>query len=264
MSKAERPFARVYYVDLERDHPTTFYDPTALSTWLRLLILSEKAWPALPDLPTSIRRADLKTLEADNLYEAQPNGQFLLRGWRKEREKRATQSLPKVTTKVDPEVVREVDTKGSLRARSALSTSTSISSSNDGEGVVGETTDERQVFAYLAQHGAAIRPDAPLGRRLLGLMERRGVEAVLAEAAEMAKVESVMSDRQWVLGLENGLEAIPSGRKTPEEAVAEEAEARNEARSAQVYARMQQRRLEWYRQTGQWDQAWGPKPEAVA
>jgi hypothetical protein len=124
------------------------------------------------------------------------------------------------------------------------------------EGVQGEAA----VFAFLAQHGAAIRPDAPLGRRLYGLMDRRGADAVLREAQDMTKVENVMSDRQWVLGLENGLEAIPSGRKSVDEALVEEAQARNDAR----YARMVERRLEWFQNTGRWDEAWGPMPEPVA
>lgn len=126
----------------------------------------------------------------------------------------------------------------------------------DGEVQEGEAA----VFAFLAQHGAAIRPDAPLGRRLLGLVERRGAEAVMTEAVEMTKVENVMSDRQWVLGLENGLEAIPSGRKTADEAVQEETQVRNDAR----YQRMVERRLEWYRQTGKWPADWGPMPEGSA
>lgn len=124
------------------------------------------------------------------------------------------------------------------------------------EGVQGEAA----VFAFLAQHGAAIRPDAPLGRRLYGLMERRGPEAVLKEAEDMAKVENVMSDRQWVLGLENGLEAIPSGRKSVDEALEEETKARNDAR----YERMVQRRLEYYRNTGTWPEEWGEKPAGVS
>lgn len=125
------------------------------------------------------------------------------------------------------------------------------------EGVQGEAA----VFAFLAHHGAAIRPDAPLGRRLYGLMDRRTPEAVLAEAEEMAKIEAVMSDRQWVLGLENGLELIPSKRITVDEALAEEAKARNDAK----YERMMERRIEWYRNTGKWDEEqWGTKPAELA
>lgn len=123
------------------------------------------------------------------------------------------------------------------------------------EGVPGEDA----VWTFLAQHGAYIRPDAPLGRRLVGLLERRGADAVMAEAVSMSKAEPVMSDRQWVLGLENGLEKVPSGRVSVEAAVAEEADARSAAR----YQRMVARRIEWYRQTGQWDESWGERPAII-
>lgn len=135
-------------------------------------------------------------------------------------------------------------------------------SSTEGEGVGEET--ETAVFAFLSEHGAFVRPDAPLGLRLYGLMRRRGAGAVLAELHEMAKVADVMSDRQWVLGLENGLEAIPSGRKTVDEALAAEATIREEAKSDRVYERMHTRRLEWFRNTGKWDEGWGPAPEGAA
>ena len=116
------------------------------------------------------------------------------------------------------------------------------------------------MWTFLAQHGGYIRPEAPLGRRLVGLLERRGAEAVMAEAVNMAKVEAVMSDRQWVLGLENGLERVPSGRVSVEVAVAEEQKVRSDAR----FQRMAERRIEWYRQTGKWDEAWGPAPTGEA
>lgn len=124
------------------------------------------------------------------------------------------------------------------------------------EGVQGEA----EVWAFLAQHGAYIRPDAPLGRRLIGLLERRGSDAVLAQAAELVKVAPIMSDRQWVLGLENAIEAIPTGRVPADEAAAE----RVEVRSNGIAEQMHRRRVEQYRFTGKWDEAWGPIPEGAA
>jgi hypothetical protein len=74
MPRSSRPFARVYYDDLESDHGAVFYNPTALSTWLRLLILAEKAWPSMPQLPAAVRRADLETLRKDGLLFLLENG----------------------------------------------------------------------------------------------------------------------------------------------------------------------------------------------
>lgn len=148
-------------------------------------------------------------------------------------------------------------------ASRAVSVPVSVDPSNDEEELTSEGGaggNHAAVFAFLAQHGAYIRPESGLGQRLYGLIDRRGEPAVLAEAEDMASIEPVMSDRQWVLGLENGLEQIPSGRKSIAEAIEEEHQARSDAR----YERMVTRRVEWFRQTGKWDEAWGPKPEAVA
>jgi hypothetical protein len=123
------------------------------------------------------------------------------------------------------------------------------------EGVPGEDA----VWTFLAQHGAYIRPDGALGRRLVGLLERRGAEAVMTEAVSMAKADPVMSDRQWVLGLENGMERVPSGRVSVDAAIKEENEARNDAR----YERMVARRIEWFRESGKWDDSWGDKPDGI-
>lgn len=141
---ARRRFARVYYDDLERDYPGLFYDPTALSTWLRLLVLSEKAWPALPELPKAVRRSDLDKLVSLGIFEHQPHSRFVLRGWVKDREARAEHGKKAVgsrkdrptwvPTRVDTPVVSPVVLRGSL--------STSVSpSSQETEGVQGEPPD---------------------------------------------------------------------------------------------------------------------------
>lgn len=116
--------------------------------------------------------------------------------------------------------------------------------------------DEARVFAFLARCGAAIRPDAPLGRRLLMLIERRGAEAVLQEAARLAR-SGPLSDRQFVLGIENRLEALPKA----DDARAEVAAEADRKRKVRMTAEQHARRLDHYRFTGKWDPAWGPVPE---
>lgn len=135
-----RRFARVYYDDLERDYPGLFYDPTTLSTWLRLLILSEKAWPALPELPRAARRADLEKLVSLGILEHLDHSRFALRGWVKDREVRAAHGRKAVgsrkdrptwvPTRVDTPVVTPVLPRGSL----STSTSTSSQETEGGAG----------------------------------------------------------------------------------------------------------------------------------
>ena len=58
----DRPYARVYYVDLERDHPEVYRDNDLLSTWLRLLCVAEAMWPAVPEVPRSAKATLVREL----------------------------------------------------------------------------------------------------------------------------------------------------------------------------------------------------------
>lgn len=115
------------------------------------------------------------------------------------------------------------------------------------------TDDEAGLFAYIAQHGAYIRPDSGFGIRLLGLIERRG-SAVVMEKARAMDTSEPLSDRQWVFGLEKALEAIPS---PPMEELPTGPDPKAVHRDEQV----QRRRLEYFQQTGMWDPDLGPEPE---
>lgn len=117
-------------------------------------------------------------------------------------------------------------------------------------------SDEARVFAFLARNGAAIRPDAKLGIRLLGLIERRSAEAVIEQAAKLAR-GGPKSDRDWVFSLENTLEPPASAK----ELAAEDAAERIRKRSERTEAQMRERRLEAFRFTGRWEPEWGPAPK---
>lgn len=125
------------------------------------------------------------------------------------------------------------------------------SSPSSTEGVQGEEVD---LFAYIAQHGAFIRPESGLGQRLVGLIDRRGVPLVMDMARKLTTDER-MSDRQWVFGLERALEEVPSPPM-------EEMLPINEQKSSQIYDRMMARRIEYFRETGKWDDGWGSRPAA--
>jgi hypothetical protein len=118
-----------------------------------------------------------------------------------------------------------------------------------------EPSDEATLFAFLAQHGAYVRPESGFGVRLVGLVERRGIEAVMKKAEALDTGES-MSDRQWVFGLEKALEAIPSPPM-------DELPTGPDPKSQAIYERMVERRLTYFHETGLWPEGWGPKPETV-
>lgn len=135
-----------------------------------------------------------------------------------------------------------------------------VDSRTDGEttteGVQGEPEREAYLFGLLARSGAFVRPDSGLGIRLHKLIDRRGIERVIEEAERLA-AKGPMSDRQLVLGIENAIEAIPS----PSEARADDLAAERERREQKRAEQREARRLDWYRNTGQWDEAWGPVPD---
>jgi hypothetical protein len=86
---APRRFVRVYYDDLEADYgQTCWFAPTGLSTYVRLLAGADKAWPSLPELPRSVRRADLAALVTSGLVTLEPNDHYSVKGYAKERAER--------------------------------------------------------------------------------------------------------------------------------------------------------------------------------
>jgi hypothetical protein len=123
-------------------------------------------------------------------------------------------------------------------------------------GVQGGIDDaETDLFAFIAQRGAFIRSDSGLGLRLLGLVDRRGIEAVM-EKARALDVEGTMSDRQWVFGLEKALEAIPS---PPMDELP--VDTTPDPRKVRMQERVDRSRLEFFALTGKWDPNFGPEPE---
>jgi hypothetical protein len=59
---ADRPYSRIYYVDLQRDYADVWHDDAALATYIRLLTVAEAMWPALPEVPRSARPRPLRVL----------------------------------------------------------------------------------------------------------------------------------------------------------------------------------------------------------
>lgn len=118
---------------------------------------------------------------------------------------------------------------------------------------------EAELFAFLAKQGAFLRPESSLGLRLVQLIDRRGIEVVWDQAQRLS-TGARMSDRQWVFSLEGLLERAVTPAEVREDEVHNEARRR----SVRVQEQMHARRLEHYRFTGKWDEAWGPVPEVVS
>jgi hypothetical protein len=89
VTKAEmRQFARIYYREFRRDYPDVYADDGAWCAWTRMLIASEEAWPAMPELPRSVKPKALRVLLDRGLVTVS-GSTFVLKGWMDERTKRA-------------------------------------------------------------------------------------------------------------------------------------------------------------------------------
>jgi hypothetical protein len=87
---ALRPYARVYYVDLERDHLDVWRDDLALATWLRLLAVAEAMWPAIPEIPRSADDEAVKRLLRAGLLVSVPPYRYQIKGLDAERSTRSS------------------------------------------------------------------------------------------------------------------------------------------------------------------------------
>lgn len=239
----ERAYCRVYYS--VKDDPKfegIWGNNHHLATWLRLLMAADAIWPASADLPAAERRSSVKALAAAGLVDLLPRGMYRVHGLDAERGARRDAARASVaqrtpygrSTNVPTNVPTNVTAPGyshsepSQAEPSRAETEPTPARRNGMEPIAtilpdvtlagppedayGVSEDEARVFSFLARFGAFVRPDAGLGQRLLGLIERRGVEEVLRQAGVMAK-GGKLSDRQWVFGLEGALEAVPSGKE---------------------------------------------------
>lgn len=86
---SDRPFARVYYIDLERDYPEIYRDNDVFSTYVRLLGIADAMWPAVPEVPRSARASFVKKLVEASLVRMVPPYGFSIKGMDAERNARS-------------------------------------------------------------------------------------------------------------------------------------------------------------------------------
>lgn len=145
LKPTRRRYIRVYYTDLEGDYPDVWFDPTCLSSWLRLLTLCDAAWPSPGKLPRSVRRADLSKLVAAGLVTLLDHDRFTMKGWEKERTERAEKARASVRTRYDRTTPVDISVNELSTAHAPYSPSASASTS-DTKGVQGETADPADAY----------------------------------------------------------------------------------------------------------------------
>jgi hypothetical protein len=121
---SERPYSRVYWSVRSDDRFVGIYtDNDHLSTWLRLLISADAAWPAPADLPRSARQRSINALAESGLIELLPGDLFRVHGLDNEREARSTKARESVMHRYNDRsttVVRPKDVRTTSQAEPSL------------------------------------------------------------------------------------------------------------------------------------------------
>lgn len=87
-----RPFARIYYVDLQRDYPEVWRDNDAHATYSRLLALADATWPVVPEVPRSEKRPHVQKLIDASLVSMCTEFGYRIKGFDAERSARSSKA----------------------------------------------------------------------------------------------------------------------------------------------------------------------------
>ena len=119
---------------------------------------------------------------------------------------------------------------------------------------------EHEAVVWLAKHGCDLRAGNGFLNHVITLVEAFGVNAVVGMFDRLAREGVRNGDTKgFVFKAKDALYA----RSRPNIAAIEKEEAADEradVRSKRIARQMWERRLELHRETGQWDDAWGPVP----
>lgn len=89
MKPADRKYIRVYYDELADEFPEVWADPLLYWSWSRLLVVAEKMWPSVPEVPRAVRPRPVARLVELGIVTLVPPHCFQVRGLDAERTRRA-------------------------------------------------------------------------------------------------------------------------------------------------------------------------------
>lgn len=175
---ADRPYARVYYSDLERDYPDVWHDPIALGTYVHLLAIAEAMWPAVPEVPRSARDAIVKRLFESGLLVSLPRFGYRIKGMDAERTARST-------------AARTAANARHGNADSTAPTMPNLTEPNRAEPSQADAgaweEPEGEALTWLAKHGCYVRPGNGYHAHLVMTVEQHGINAVVGMLDRLAR-----------------------------------------------------------------------------
>jgi hypothetical protein len=263
-------YSRVYWSIVDDPKFVSVYDSDAnLAAWLRLLLIADQSHPASAHLPSNVRKSSVAELARVELIDLLPGHRYRVHGLDAERERRrlAATSRPGSGPRPDPSGTRSVTgrspngsgTTGLRRDETRKDETRRDSARADDDDPWRD--DEHEARAWLSKHGCDIRPGNGWDQHLVTMVAAHGVNAVVGMFDRLAEAGTKNGDtKAFLFAAKDALTARtrPDLRALERE---DAAEGRSEARSQRIQRQMWERRLELYRNTGQWDEAWGAKPK---
>lgn len=263
-------YSRVYWSIVDDPKFVSVYDSDAnLAAWLRLLLIADQAHPASAHLPSNVRKSAVTELARVELIDLLPGHRYRVHGLDAERERRriaATSRPPKVTTPDPPP-----DRTGTGRSPHGFGMQglrrdeTSVDETRRDDARAEDENDpwrddELEALRWLSKHGCDIRPGNGWHQHLVTMVQAHGVNAVIGMFDRLSSAGTKNGDTKgFLFGAKDALNAKtrPDLRALEAEEAADE---RAESRSKRIQEQMWKRRIERYRNTGEWDPAWGKPP----
>ena len=242
------PYARLYLAIWDDEKFAAIYDDDHhFAAWCRLLMIAEPAWPSSAHLPVTARRASVQALADAKLIEMLPGGRYRICGLDAEREKRAQHAQRASNARWNAR---------SIPAGNAHASDVRMPNQDrvqeQAEPIPANASASDPVVVYANLTGGWPAPGAM--DWLDNLSERFGDIEVIKALGEAAKT----AGRGRIIGETRTLLEMQGRELAKREKVAEKAKV-----DARRLDGMMARRLEWFRNTGQWDPAWGDPPVAA-
>ena len=265
-------YSRLYWSIVDDPKFVRVYDDDHhFAAWTRLLLIADQSHPASAHLPSNVRRASVKLLADVELIDLQPGNRYRIHGLDAEREKRRLAATSRGSGGDRPPPVRGpsgdrpvtepsptgIQTRGLRRDEVETSLDETNARASDDERW---DAPEQAALVWLARHGCDVRPGSGWHQKLIPAVEVHGVEKMLSMFDRLADAGMAQGDTKgYLFGAIDALNARtrPSLAALEKEEAAEE---RADVRSKRIARQMWERRLELHRETGQWDDAWGPVP----
>lgn len=261
------PYSRVYWTVLDdKKFDAIRADMRHFGSWTLMLVLADMAYPAPTFIPPTIPKASLAALVDAKLIELLPARMYRVKGLPKERERRSERGRTGAAARWSGiadgmRTHSEGNATGMRDETRRDETRQGIDEDEQRARPLGPSDDETTVLVAIANAGASIRPESPMGQRVIRLVARRGAEGVLTELAQLVAdaAGDALSDRQIVFGLEDRLD--PKVGRVPATAAVTEGPSPHDIRMQRAQEKAAASRLEYFSVTGKWDPAFGPEPE---